>query len=108
MRVFLPEEKQKAWTTDIKEALSSTKIKIDTLELLIGKLNHAAHVIPSEKYLLNRILHLLKRGKKWGPQRLQLWNRIDLQLWMKLFQHVTTKGVPINNIVFVEPSVTLW
>ena len=46
LRVFLPEEKQTSWTTDIKEALASTKIKIDTLELLIGKINHAAHVIP--------------------------------------------------------------
>ena len=27
---------------------------------------------------------------------------------MKLLQHVTTKGVPINNIVFVKPSVTIW
>ena len=27
---------------------------------------------------------------------------------MKLLQHVTTKGVPINNIVFVKPPVTLW
>ena len=26
---------------------------------------------------------------------------------MKLIQHVATKGVPINNIVFVKPSVTL-
>ena len=27
---------------------------------------------------------------------------------MKFLQHVTTKGVPINNIFFVKPSVTLW
>ena len=27
---------------------------------------------------------------------------------MKFLQHVTKKGVPINNIVFVKPSVTLW
>ena len=46
MRVFLPTDKQTAWTTDIKEALASTKIKTDTLELLIGKINHAAHFIP--------------------------------------------------------------
>ena len=46
LRVFLPEEKQTAWTTDIKEALASTKIKTDTLESLIGNLNHTAHVIP--------------------------------------------------------------
>ena len=27
---------------------------------------------------------------------------------MKFLQHVTTKGVPINNIVFVKPSLTPW
>ena len=31
LRVSLPEEKQTAWTNDIKEALASTKIKTDTL-----------------------------------------------------------------------------
>ena len=46
MRVSLPEQKQTAWKNDIKEALASTKIKTDTLESLIGNLNHAAHVIP--------------------------------------------------------------
>ena len=45
LKVFLPEEKQTAWTTDIKKALASTKIKIDTLMLLIGNLNHAANFI---------------------------------------------------------------
>ena len=92
LRVSLPEEKQTAWTNDIKEALASTKIKIDTLESLIGKLNHAAHVILPARYLLNRLRHLLQRGGKWGPQRLQLWHRQDLQLWIKFLQHVTTKG----------------
>ena len=51
LRVSLPEEKQTSWKNDIKEALASTKkIKTDSLESLIGKLNHAAHVIPSERY----------------------------------------------------------
>ena len=54
----------KAWATDIKEALASTKIIIDTLDSLIGKLNHAAHVIPPEQYFLNLPRHLLKRGKR--------------------------------------------
>ena len=27
---------------------------------------------------------------------------------MKILQHVTTKGVPINNILFFNPSVTIW
>ena len=63
LRVSLPEDKQTAWTNDIKEALASTKIKTNTLESLIGKLNHAAHVIPPERYCLNRLRHLLTRGK---------------------------------------------
>ena len=47
-------------------------------------------------------------GGVWGPQRHQLRHLLDLQLWMKFLQHVTTKGVPINNIFFVKPSVMLW
>ena len=109
LRLSLLEEKQTSWTNDIKDALASKKIKTDTLGSLIEKLNHTAHVIPTARYLLNRLRHLLKRGDKWGPQRLQLWNRLDLQLWMKKFlQRVTTKGVPINKTVFVKPSVMLW
>ena len=64
LRVSLPEEKQTAWTNDIKEALDSAKIKTDTLEPLIGKLNRAAHVIQPAQYFLNRLRHLLKRGGK--------------------------------------------
>ena len=62
LRVSLSEEKQTSWTNDIKEALSSTKIKTNTLESLIGNLNHAAHVIPPARYFLN---WLRKRGEKW-------------------------------------------
>ena len=40
LRVFLPKEKQTAWATDIKDTLSFKIIKTDTLELLIGKINH--------------------------------------------------------------------
>ena len=65
LRVSLPKEKQIAWTNDIKEALAYTKINTDTLESLIGKLNHAAHVIPPAQYFLNRLSRLLKRGGEW-------------------------------------------
>ena len=63
LRVSLPEEKKTAWKNDIKEALTSTKINTYTLESLIGILNHAEHVIPPARYFLNRLRHLLKRGK---------------------------------------------
>ena len=53
MRVYLYEEKQPAWNNDIKNELASTTNKKDTLESLIGNLNHAAHVIPPAQYFLN-------------------------------------------------------
>ena len=90
-----------------KRGITLNKIKTDILKSLIGKLSHAAHVIPLEQYFLNQILHLIKRGGG-GTQRLQLLHRLDLQMWMKFLERVTTKGVPIKNIVFVKPSVTLW
>ena len=54
-----------------RESYILGKINIDTLESLIGKLNHASHVISLERYLLNRLRHLFKIGKIWVPQRLQ-------------------------------------
>ena len=108
LRVSIPEEKKTAWTNGTKEGLVSKNIKTDMLESLIGHLNHAAHVILPAQYFLNWLRHLLKRRKNWVPQRLQLWNQLYLQLWMKILQNITTKGVPTNNIVFAKPPVTLW
>ena len=54
LRVILPEEKQTSWVNDIKYALSSKTVQTDMLDLLIGNLNHAAHVIPPARYLLTR------------------------------------------------------
>ena len=78
------------------------------MEYLIGKLNCAVHIIPLSRYFLTRLCHLLKRGKKWGPQRLQSWHRQDPHLWIKIIQWFTTRGVSINNIVFTTPTVALW
>ena len=108
LRVFLPVEKYTAWVHDIRASLAITKINTYKLESLIGELNHAAHIVPPARYLLNRLRNLLNRGKKWGPQRLHSCHRQDLQLWMKILQWVRDKGVLINNIIFTIPTVTLW
>ena len=81
---------------------------MDKLESLIGKLNHATNIILPAWYLLTRLSHLLRGGKKWVPHRLLYLHRQNLQLWMKLLQWVTENGIPIKNIVFNAPTVTLW
>ena len=108
LRVFLLRENEKAWVHDIRESPALTKINTDKQESLIGKLNHADHIITPESYFLNRLHNILKIGKKWGPQRLQSWHIQDLQLWIKILQWVAETEVPINNIVSTTPTVTLW
>ena len=103
----MPQEKLTSWVHDIRASLEFTKINTDKLESLIGKLNYAAHHLTPERYFLDRLCNLLKIFKKWGPQRLQSWHRQYLYLWMKILQWVTDTGVPINNIVFKNPIVTL-
>ena len=83
-------------------------IYINKLEYLIGKLNRAAHIINPDRYFLNQLHHLLKREKKWGQQILQSCNIQDLHLCINIIQWFTEKVVPINNIVFTNPKVTLW
>ena len=107
LRVFMPKEERTSCINNIKDAFSSTKIYIDILESLTGNPNHAEHVITPAQYFLNALHHILKQGKMLGSQHLQPWHIQDLQLWIKLFQRVTTETVPINYIVFVIPTVTL-
>ena len=95
LRVSPPREKETAWVHGIRSSLSLTKINTDKLESLIGELNHAAHIIPPERYFLNRLRNLLNRGKKWAPERLQSWHRQELQHWIKILQWVTDTGVLI-------------
>ena len=102
------EIKETVWVHGIREYLSLTKINTDKLESLIGKLNHETHIITLSIYFLNLLLDLIKRVKKWGPQRLQYWHRQDLQPWIKILQWFAETGVPMNNIVFTTPKVTLW
>ena len=84
------------------------KINTDKLEFLIGKLNHAAHIIAPSRYFLNRLHKLLKKRNTWVPRRLQSWNIHELQVWIKILQWVAETRVPINNIVFTTPTVMLW
>ena len=92
---------------DIKESQSSTNIKMEKLESLIGKINHSAYIIPPAQYFLTRLFHLIKRLNKRVPLCLLYWYRQDLQLWMKLLQLVIENGFPINNIVSTALKVTL-
>ena len=55
MRVSLPKLKALKWIDEIDQIISSNKVKAKTLEKLLGKLNHAAFVIPFSRYFFKII-----------------------------------------------------
>jgi len=105
-RIYLPKLKARDWIHDIKTILRNKRVDSVTLESTIGRLNHAAHIIPQARYFLNRIRQLLDRCKKYGAQTPNKQERKDLQLWIGFLQKVSTKGIDINNITFTEPTGT--
>ena len=51
---------------EIRTDLYPVKIKTETQESLIGKLNHALHEISPAWYLLNQLHQMIKQGNKWA------------------------------------------
>ena len=45
-RIYLPKLKARDWSHDIKTILRDRRVTSVTLESTIGRLNHAAHIIP--------------------------------------------------------------
>ena len=83
LRMFLPQDKSLDWINSINSLLQKGHTTTKELESLIGKLNHAAHIIPLSRYFLSRLRFRLKKCKEWGRQRLAEWDKQDLSLWRK-------------------------
>ena len=107
-RIYLPKDKAIQWRSDIKRILQHGAVNTKTLESTIGRLNHAAHVIPQARYFLNRLRDLLHRTAHKGPQHPNRACRNDLHLWLTILESVSTKGIDINNITFTSPTITTY
>ena len=103
-RIHLPKLKAKEWRDEIKQITKLKTIPTKRLESTIGRLNHAGHIVPQGRYFLNRLRYLLENGKKFGPQPTNRAQLEDLELWDKLLQNVSTRGIDINNITFTSPT----
>ena len=78
------------------------------LESTIGRLNHTGYIIPQSRYFLNRLRNLLKRCKQYGPQTISIKEIKDIELWIRLLNKVSTKGVDINNITLSRATDTTF
>ncbi len=102
--VSLPENKYIAWIAQIDEILSSGRVTSDVLEQLIGRLNHAAAIIPLARHFLSRLRSLQLRAKnKWINLHVSATVRQDLELWKTILTKAKN-GVSMNLLTFREPT----
>ena len=100
----LPDLKFVDWCSQIEDILNrkyTTKAELDSL---IGRLNHAAMVIPLARHFLGRLRHLASKASR-RKQRLYLSSAIihDLKLWLK-FLKMANDGIDINLLIERQPN----
>ena len=103
-RIYLSTDKAKKWTQDIEDTLNKEFVTTKELESCIGRLNHTGYIIPVGRYFLSRLRYRLKMCKKYGKQKLQSWDKEDLNLWILILQHVSTLGISMNMVNFTSPT----
>jgi hypothetical protein len=106
--VILPSDKFEAWVSDLKVIIAERKSTFGQLETTVGRLNHAAYIIPLSRHFLNRIRLRLK-VRKHKKQALSLTqNEIDdFDLWI-FFLSQAKAGISMNQMTIRRPSKICW
>jgi hypothetical protein len=89
--VRLPGDKFIAWSVDIAEILPAGTVTFGDLESCVGRLNHAAYVIPLSRHFLGRLYARITPAK---PKRQQLTlsqvELDDLKTWLHFLDNART------------------
>jgi hypothetical protein len=99
----LPTDKFDAWMQDITKISTSRKTSFGDLETTVGRLNHAAYVIPLSRHFLNRLRsRLLCRKPKAQEITLSHHELQDLALWRR-FLTMAHNGLSMNRLMWEYP-----
>jgi hypothetical protein len=100
----LPSDKREAWTADIRRLMLLPRLTYDEIKTTIGRLNHAAYVIPTARAFLCQLrrleLHLQRSGKPAKPDESQIG---ELKQWC-YFLRRASKGISINLLTYRAPK----
>ena len=104
-KVSLPGDKRRAWVTELRRlrSLPGRRAHARELETTIGRLNHAAYVVPNSRPFLGRLYRASERAQACGSVRLSESQVDDLELW-EVFLDAAAKGISINRLVFRWPT----
>jgi hypothetical protein len=106
--IILPFDKFEAWSCDLKAIIADRKETFGQLETTVGRLNHAAYIIPLSWHFLNRI-RLRIRVRKHKKQSLSLaQDKIDdFKLWV-VFLAKAKSGISMNKTTIRQPTKICW
>jgi len=104
LRIYLPPEKYTDWNNDMNSYLSNPKMSKNNMETLIGRLDHVASLMEMLRHFMNRLRNALQRSIKSRFTTLTLQELEDLVLLQHFIYVASSKGIPLNNLVFCNPA----
>ena len=107
--VSLPLNKFTYWVAEIDRLIHSGWASLEDLLSLVGKLNHAAHLIPLAHHFI--VCLRKKAARSQGSRKRKVWfsreEKEDLKLWKRFLQQALN-GVSLNCMPLCQPSFITW
>lgn len=111
LEVSLPDDKFRAWSQDVREAISRRGVSRRELESMVGRLTHASHLIPLSRHFLNEIRrrfeNLPRHARKSHFIRFSREELEDLTLWQD-FLKKANEGISMNLLTVRNPTRLAW
>jgi hypothetical protein len=109
LRVRLHSEKYEQWTKQIKEILEpeGALISKKVLEVTLGRLNHAASILPMTRHFLSRLSYVVSKANYFKPINLKSQIKEDLKLWIDILDKLKS-GISMNLLTFRPPDIIIW
>jgi len=105
LSISLPDDKFKAWSSDISKMILEKKVSHQLLESTIGRLNHVACIFAPMKHYMGRLYQALYRASSSNVfARLSCEESSDLETHLS-FLAAAKRGLSLNNLVFRKPTM---
>jgi hypothetical protein len=112
----LPRDKFLAWSLDISKIITTKHATFQTLDSIVGRLNHAATALSLARYFLNRIRRVAQRNetnevRQKTNKKIKWLNKsvlADLQLFLDYFLPKLHEGISLNLLTFRRPTHIFW
>ncbi len=108
LAISLPDEKFDSWFHDTHTMIKHQSTTFGELDTMVGRFNHAAHIIPLARHFLNRLrLRIQARLHTKRKITFSADETEDLKLWLT-FLSSAHQGISLNKITTRQPSRISW